>query len=72
MDNAYLFVDGGYVLMESADAQGVVDRNNRFQAGYGFGLKSASKFGKVNLSFGIGERPSLRQTMVHVLLEQTF
>ena len=43
VDNAYLFVDVGYVLIETADSQGQVDRNNRFQAGYGFGLKSASK-----------------------------
>jgi outer membrane protein insertion porin family len=72
VDNAYLFLDGGYVLIEGAGAEGRVDRKNHFRTGYGFGLKSASKFGRVDLSFGIGERPSLRQTMIHVILEQTF
>ncbi|NIO55733.1 MAG: BamA/TamA family outer membrane protein [Candidatus Latescibacteria bacterium] len=72
VDNAYLFADCGYVLQETEQSSGDVNRRNLFRAGYGFGLRTASKLGKVDISFGVGERISLRQTKVHVILEQTF
>ncbi|MFH1755248.1 MAG: POTRA domain-containing protein [Candidatus Latescibacterota bacterium] len=71
-DHAYLFTDGGYILNESKNELGGVDREDVFRAGYGFGLRTMSKLGKVDISFGVGEKLSLRQTKVHVILEQRF
>lgn len=71
-DHVYLFTDGGYVLNERLNALGVVEREDLYRVGYGFGLRTLSKLGKVDLSFGVGERLSLQQTKVHVILEQRF
>lgn len=71
-DHFYLFTDGGYILSESKNLSGGVERNDLYRVGYGFGMRTVSKLGKVDLSFGVGERLSLRQTKVHVILEQRF
>jgi outer membrane protein assembly factor BamA len=71
-DHAYLFTDGGYILNESRNQSGGVDRDDIYRVGYGFGLRTLSKLGKVDISFGVGEKLTLRQTKVHVILEQRF
>jgi hemolysin activation/secretion protein len=71
-DHAYLFTDGGYIVSESINALGNVERKDLYRIGYGFGLRTLSKLGKVDISFGVGEKLSLRQTKVHVILEQRF
>jgi outer membrane protein insertion porin family len=71
-ENGYVFGDGGYVLRETRMASGEIERSDLFRFGYGFGLRTASKLGHVDISFGIGEKLSLRQTKVHVILEETF
>ncbi len=71
-DHVYLFTDGGYILSESKNLLGGVERDDLYRVGYGFGMRTISKLGKVDLSFGVGERLSLRQTKVHVILEQRF
>jgi outer membrane protein insertion porin family len=71
-ENVYVFGDVGYVLRESLLPDGGVDRSELVRAGYGFGLRTQSRLGNVDLSFGVGEKLSLRQTKVHVLLEQSF
>jgi len=40
--------------------------------GFGFGLRSASKLGTVEMSFGVGERFALEQTRIHVALIENF
>jgi outer membrane protein insertion porin family len=71
-ENVYLFGDVGYVLRETLTAADVVERSENVRAGYGFGLRTRSRLGNVELSFGVGEKLSLQQTKVHVLLEQSF
>lgn len=69
-ENAYLFVDAGYVLEVREGA--AVETRDLFRAGYGFGLRTISRVGDVDLSFGVGEKLSLQQTKVHVILGQRF
>jgi outer membrane protein insertion porin family len=71
-ENGYLFVDGGYVLWENRSSTGVVTQDEEFPVGYGFGLRTESRVGNIDLSFGIGDKLSLRQTKVHVILNQSF
>ncbi len=71
-ENAYLFSDVGYVFRETLTPDGNVDRDELVRAGYGFGLRTRSRLGNVDLSFGVGRKLSLEQTKVHVLLEQRF
>lgn len=71
-ENVYLFGDVGYVLRETFTPDDVVDRSEIVRAGYGFGLRTGSRLGNVDLSFGVGEKLSLQQTKVHVLLQQSF
>jgi hypothetical protein len=71
-ENGYLFVDGGYVLQESLGAAGEVSQEEKFPVGYGFGLRTESRAGNIDLSFGVGDEPSLRATKVHVILNRTF
>ena len=71
-ENGYLFVDGGYVLQESLDSTGVVAKTDEYPVGYGFGLRTESRVGNIDISFGVGEELSLRQTKVHVILNRTF
>ncbi len=49
------------------DAQGWTFRN-----GFGFGLRSVSQVGTVELSFGVGEEFSLDETKIHISLIETF
>jgi len=69
-ENGYLFVDVGYVRQDSG--QPGVGPSDLWRAGYGFGLRTGSAVGNIDLSFAVGEKPSLQQTKVHVLLEQRF
>jgi len=71
-ENGYLFVDGGYVLQESLDPTGMVAKSDEYPVGYGFGLRTESRVGNIDISFGVGENLSLRQTKVHVILNRTF
>jgi outer membrane protein assembly factor BamA len=71
-ENVYLFTDVGYILRETLTPEGRVDRDELVKTGYGFGLRTRSRVGNVELSFGVGEKLSLKQTKVHVLLEQSF
>lgn len=40
--------------------------------GVGFGLRSASPFGVIELSFGVGDRLSLEGTRIHISLQERF
>ncbi|MEE9269325.1 MAG: POTRA domain-containing protein [Candidatus Krumholzibacteria bacterium] len=71
-ENAYLFADTGYILQETLSATGGVLQDNLFKVGYGFGLRTRSKAGNIDISFGVGEELSLRQTKVHVILDRSF
>ena len=71
-ENGYLFVDGGYILQEAVRADSTVARSEIYRAGYGFGLRTQSPVGNIDISFGVGQKMSLRQTKVHVLLNRRF
>ncbi|UCH82904.1 MAG: BamA/TamA family outer membrane protein, partial [Candidatus Latescibacterota bacterium] len=71
-ENAYLFLDGGYVYQELRTPEGEVSNPEIFPVGYGFGLRTQSRLGNIDLSFGVGDKPSLRQTKVHVILNRSF
>jgi outer membrane protein assembly factor BamA len=72
-ENVFLFVDTGYVLQETFDANADhVVRRDTFKTGYGFGLRSRSQLGVIGLSFGFGDEVSLGRAKVHILLEQNF
>lgn len=71
-ENAYFFGDTGYVLQEVTDVSGRVVKDDLFKLGYGFGLRTRSKAGNIDISFGVGDKPSLRQTKVHVILDRSF
>jgi outer membrane protein insertion porin family len=71
-ENGYLFVDGGYILEESENAEGGVSKEDEYPVGYGFGLRTESKVGNIDISFGVGEELSLRATKVHVILNRSF
>jgi outer membrane protein assembly factor BamA len=71
-ENGYVFVDGGYVLQESQSLEGEVSREEKFPVGYGFGLRTQSRAGNIDLSFGVGDELSLSATKVHVILNRTF
>ncbi|UCG50617.1 MAG: BamA/TamA family outer membrane protein [Candidatus Latescibacterota bacterium] len=71
-ENGYVFVDGGYVLQESVSASATVTKEELYPVGYGFGLRTQSRIGNIDISFGIGDRLSLRQTKVHVILDRSF
>jgi outer membrane translocation and assembly module TamA len=60
------------VLLESLNLEGERLAEDRFLVGYGFGVRSRSRVGTIDLSFAIGETFSLQQTKIHVLLEQNF
>jgi outer membrane protein assembly factor BamA len=71
-ENAYFFADTGYILQETLSATGGVLQDDLFRLGYGFGLRTRSKAGNIDISFGVGEKLSLRQTKVHVILDRSF
>jgi hemolysin activation/secretion protein len=72
VENGYVFVDGGYILQEMRTTDGQVLNPEIFPVGYGFGLRTQSRIGNIDLSFGIGEKLSLQQTKVHVILNRSF
>ena len=67
----YGFVDAGYVLQETTN-RWLAGRKRTGASGYGFGVRSASPLGRIDLSFAVSDEFSLEQTKVHVLLEQNF
>lgn len=71
-ENAYLFVDSGYVLQETQTVSNTVDKDEKVRVGYGFGLRTISRAGDIDISFGVGDKLSLRQTKVHVILNRSF
>lgn len=71
-ENGYLFIDGGYVLQESTNPDGSVSKEDEYPVGYGFGLRTESRAGNIDISFGVGEELSLRATKVHVILNRSF
>jgi outer membrane protein assembly factor BamA len=71
-ENAYMFVDVGYVFQEREAEDSSIIKDERIRAGYGFGLRTESRAGNIDISFGVGERLSLRQTKVHVILNRSF
>lgn len=68
----YAFVDAGYVLQLTTTADGSPAQSGIGLTGYGFGVRSASPLGRIDLSFAVSDEFSLEQTKVHVLLEQNF
>jgi len=71
-ENGYLFVDAGYVLQETPLLDGSVASEDLWPVGFGFGFRTGSRVGNIDLSFAMGEEISLQQTKVHVLLVQNF
>jgi outer membrane protein assembly factor BamA len=71
-DGFYAFVDAGYVQQETPQPNGTTLLDATGLTGYGFGVRSLSKVGRLDLSFAVSDGLSLRQTKVHVVLEQNF
>jgi hemolysin activation/secretion protein len=71
-DGFYAFVDAGYVRQEIPQADGSTLIDGTGLTGYGFGVRSLSRAGRLDLSFAVSDGLSLRQTKVHVILEQNF
>jgi outer membrane protein assembly factor BamA len=71
-DGFYAFVDAGYVRQETPQPDGTTLLDATGLTGYGFGVRSLSKVGRLDLSFAVSDGLSLRQTKVHVVLEQNF
>lgn len=66
---------GGESRLFVFDDVGVFQRSGGgwlLRNGLGFGLRSTSKLGTVEMSFGVGERFALDQTRIHVLLIENF
>ncbi|HET6347460.1 MAG TPA: POTRA domain-containing protein, partial [Candidatus Krumholzibacteria bacterium] len=68
----YAFVDAGYVRQETPQNDGTLRIDGTGLTGYGFGVRSYSRAGRLDLSFAVSNGLSLRQTKVHVVLEQNF
>ncbi|HET6462714.1 MAG TPA: POTRA domain-containing protein [Candidatus Krumholzibacteria bacterium] len=71
-DGFYAFVDAGYVRQETPQPDGTTLIDGTGLTGYGFGVRSLSRVGRLDLSLAVSDGLSLRQTKVHVLLEQNF
>ncbi|HEU4363900.1 MAG TPA: ShlB/FhaC/HecB family hemolysin secretion/activation protein, partial [Candidatus Krumholzibacteria bacterium] len=71
-EGLYVFADAGYVLQESLLADDSATEGGTGLAGFGFGVRSASRLGRIDLSFAVSDEISLQSTKVHVLLEQNF
>jgi len=71
-DGFYAFVDAGYVRQETPQSDGTTLVDGTGLTGYGFGVRSLSRAGRLDLSFAVSDGLSLRQTKVHVILEQNF
>lgn len=72
VEHGYVFLDVGYFLEEEDDGAGGITSTDRFKLGHGFGLRTASPAGRIDISFGLSEQFSLRQTKVHVILDRSF
>jgi len=71
-ENLYALADLGYIWQETLLPDDQVDKEELWRVGYGFGVRTRSPVGNIDLSFAVGERLSLTQTKVHVFLEQNF
>jgi hypothetical protein len=71
-ENGYAFVDAGYIAQEQLLPDGTVGKSDLFRVGYGFGVRTQSPAGNIDISFGIGEELSLQQTKIHVILNRNF
>jgi outer membrane protein insertion porin family len=71
-DGFYGFADAGYVLQATTAPDGTAGQSGTELFGYGFGLRSASPLGRIDLSFAVSGPISLESTKVHVFLEQNF
>lgn len=72
LENGYIFIDAGYVSNRVQTPLLGIQRVENFIVGYGFGLRTQSRAGKIDLSFAVGEELSLQQTKVHVILNRNF
>jgi outer membrane protein insertion porin family len=72
MENGYIFVDVGYILDEALLPSGGIATNDLYKLGYGFGVRTQSNAGNIDISFGVGEELSLEQTKIHVILDRSF
>ncbi|MBN1885805.1 MAG: BamA/TamA family outer membrane protein, partial [Candidatus Krumholzibacteriota bacterium] len=64
--------DGRVFLFDDAGAFFVEGEGWTAKNGAGFGLRSDSPLGVIELSFGVGERLSLDDTRIHISLRQSF
>jgi outer membrane protein assembly factor BamA len=71
-EGLYVFADAGSVQQETPTADGGVTLDRLGLAGWGFGVRSVSRVGRIDLSFAVSDGVSLQQTKIHVLLEQKF
>ncbi len=71
-EHLYMFADGGYVLQPKPILDGGLKDESLLRSGFGFGIRTPTRVGNVDLSFGIGEKLSLRQTKVHVIMGYKF
>ncbi len=71
-EGLYLFLDAGFVRVQTVLEDGRTAEGTQGMTGFGFGVRSESKLGRIDLSFAVGEEISLQATKVHVLLEQNF
>jgi len=72
LENGYLFIDAGYVTNQVLIPELGIQRLENFILGYGFGVRTQSRAGTIDLSFAVGEELSLEQTKVHVILNRNF
>jgi hemolysin activation/secretion protein len=71
-ENGYVFVDVGYFLQQTLTPSGVILEKGRFITGYGFGLRTQSRAGNVDISFAVGDELSLQRTKIHLILNRSF
>lgn len=72
LEHLYVFLDVGYFLDETVNADDSVSTGDVFRLGHGFGLRTSSPAGRIDISFALGEKLSLQQTKVHVILDRSF
>ena len=71
-ENGYVFVDLGYFEQQNTTSLTSLVSDGRVITGYGFGLRTQSKAGDVDISFAVGDEMSLQQTKVHLILNRSF
>jgi len=57
----YIFTDAGYVLQPTTAADGTPSQDGLGLLGHGFGIRSASRLGRIDLSFAVSGEFSLEQ-----------